>query len=107
MKDIMGMMKKAQELQQRAQDLQAEAETTLVEGVSAAGMVKVTMTAKGEMKGLTIEPGLLNPSEVEILEDLILAAHNDAKAKGEAFMAEKMSALTAGLPLPAGMKFPF
>lgn len=107
MKDIMGMMKKAQEFQQKAQEMQAEAAATLVEGNAGAGMVKVTLTAKGDLRGIKIDPTLINADEAEILEDLIIAAHADARRKGEEFMAEKMSEMTAGLPIPPGMKFPF
>jgi len=107
MKDLMGMMKKAQEFQQRAQELQAEAENHLVEGTAGAGLVSVTLSAKGDMRGLRIDPSLFTEDNVEILEDLILAAHADARSRGEAYMAEKMSEMTSGLPLPPGMKFPF
>lgn len=107
MKDIMGMMKKAQEFQERAQQIQEEAAATVVEGTSGAGMVSVSMTAKGDMRGVRIDPSLLKPEEAEIVEDLIVAAHADAKRKGEDFMQDKMSEMTAGLPIPPGMKFPF
>lgn len=107
MKDIMGMMKKAQEFQQRAQQMQDEAAATIVEGSSGGGMVTVSMTAKGDMRGVKIDPSLLKPEEAEILEDLIVAAHAEARRKGEEFMQSKMSEMTAGLPLPPGMKFPF
>ncbi len=107
MKDLMGMMKKAQELQQRAQEVQSEAAAAVVEGSAGAGMVVVTMTAKGDLRGVKIDPSLFNPEEAEILEDLLIAAHADARRKGEAFLAEKMSEITAGLPIPPGMKFPF
>jgi DNA-binding YbaB/EbfC family protein len=102
MRDLMGLMKQAQELQQKMQALQAELETTEVEGVAGAGMVRVRLTAKGEMKGLSIDPSLVKPDEAEILEDLIVAAHNDGRAKAEALMAERMKTLTGGLPLPPG-----
>ncbi len=107
MKDIMGIMKKAQEMQQRMQDMQAEMENTLVEGQAGGGMVKVTLTAKGAMKALAIDPSLLKEDEKEIVEDLVIAAHEDARKKAEATMEEKMKAMTAGLPLPPGMKLPF
>ena len=107
MKDIMGLMKKAQEMQQRMQDMQAEAENTLVEGQSGGGMVRVTLTAKGAMKGIAIDASLMKDEEKEILEDLIVAAHEDARVKAERSMEEKMKAITAGLPLPPGMKLPF
>jgi|SRR5690554_7773952 len=107
MKDIMGMMKKAQEFQERAQELQTEAAATIVEGSAGAGLVTIQMTAKGDLQGVKIDPSMLKPDEVEILEDLLVAAHADARRKGEAFMTEKMSEMTAGLPIPPGMKFPF
>lgn len=107
MRDIMGMMQKAQEFQQKAQEIQAEAAATVVEGNAGAGMVVVSMTAKGDLQGVKIDPTLLKPEDAEILEDLLVAAHADAKRKGEDFMARKMSEITAGLPIPPGMKFPF
>ena len=105
--DIMGLMKKAQEMQSRMQDMQAEMEQTLVEGQSGGGMVRVTMTAKGTMKCLAIDASLFKPEEKDIVEDLVIAAHEDARKKSEALMADKMKAATAGLPLPPGMKLPF
>jgi DNA-binding YbaB/EbfC family protein len=104
MKDIMGMMKKVQEMQAKMAALQDELDTIEVEGGAGAGMVKVTMTAKGALKSLTVDPSLLNADEKEILEDLVVAAVNDAKGKAEKTMQDKMSALTAGLPIPPGMK---
>ena len=77
------------------------------EGVSGAGLVKVRLNGKGGLNAISIDPSLLREGEGEILEDLIVAAHNDAKIKVEAVMAEKTKALTAGLPLPPGMKLPF
>ncbi len=107
MKDVMGMMKQVQAMQAKMQDLQAELERTEVEGVAGGGLVKVRLTAKGEMKGLSVDESLLKPEEKEIIEDLILAAHNDARAKGDRLMQEKMGSITAGLPIPPGMKLPF
>ena len=107
MKDIMGLMKKAQEMQAKMQEMQAELERTEVEGQSGGGVVRVTMTAKGALKGVTIDASLLKPEEKEIVEDLLIAAHEDARKKGERMMEEKMKAATAGLPLPPGMKLPF
>lgn len=107
MKDIMGLMKKAGEMQAKMQEMQDEAANAQVEGTAGGGLVTITMTGKGEMRGLSIDPSLLNESEGEILEDLIIAAHNDAKGKSETLMQEKMQDLTAGLPLPPGMKLPF
>jgi nucleoid-associated protein EbfC len=107
MKDIMGMMKQVQAMQSKMQDLQAELERVEVSGTSGGGLVTVTLTAKGEMKGVAVDPSLLKAEEKEILEDLLVAAHNDARAKGEAMVQERMGALTAGLPIPPGMKLPF
>src|SRR5690349_6534845 len=102
MKDIMGMMKQVQAMQSKMQDLQAELERVEVSGSSGGGLVTVTLTAKGEMKGVAIDPSLFKPEEKEILEDLLVAAHNDARAKGEALVQERMGSLTAGLPIPPG-----
>ncbi len=107
MRDIMGMMQKAQEFQKKAQEIQAQAAATVVEGNAGAGMVVVSMTAKGDLQGVKIDPSLLKPEEAEILEDLLVAAHADARRKGEEYLAGKMSEITAGLPIPPGMKFPF
>jgi DNA-binding YbaB/EbfC family protein len=101
---IMDMMKQAQELQTKMAEMQAELENLQVEGVSGGGLVKVALTGKGAMAKLSIDKSLIKPEDTEILEDLILAAHNDAKQKAEQAMAEKMQALTGGLPLPPGMK---
>lgn len=104
MKNFTQMMKQAQELQGRMQDMQAEMEALTCDGRAGAGMVIVTLNGKGEMKGVTIDPSMLKPEEAEILEDLIIAAHADAKLKVEEAMKEKMSALTGGLPIPPGFK---
>lgn len=104
---MLGVMKQVQAMQEKMQALQAELEATEVEGVSGGGLVKVRLTAKGEMRGVAIDPSLLKAEEKEIVEDLILAAHNDARAKGGKLTEEKMGALTAGLPLPSGFKLPF
>jgi DNA-binding YbaB/EbfC family protein len=107
MKDMFGLMKQAQAMQQKMADLQAELDHVTVEGQAGAGMVKITMTAKGVMRAVSIDPSLMKESEKEIVEDLVVTAHEDARRKGEALVAEKMQAITAGLPLPAGMKLPF
>lgn len=104
MRDLMGMMKQAKELQERMQQMQAELETTEVEGASGGGLVTVQLTAKGECKAVRIDPSLAKPEEVEILEDLIVAALGDARAKAERVMQDKMQAVTGGLPLPPGLK---
>jgi nucleoid-associated protein EbfC len=107
MKDVLGMMKQVQAMQAKMQALQAELEQLEVEGQSGGGLVKVRMTAKGEMKGLAIDPSVIVPDEREILEDLVMAAHNDARSTAERLTQEKMADVTAGLPIPPGMKLPF
>lgn len=107
MKDLMGLMGKAKEMQAKFQAMQEEIAGLTADGHAGGGLVTVTLTGKGEMKSLRIDPSLFKEDDVEILEDLILAAHNDAKAKVEAVMQEKTKALTAGLPIPPGFKLPF
>lgn len=107
MVDFMGMMKKATELQSKMQAMQAELETVEVEGVSGGGVVKVKLSGKGDLKSVKIDDSLLKPDEKEILEDLLVTAHADARKKSESVMAEKMKDLTGGLPLPPGLKLPF
>jgi DNA-binding YbaB/EbfC family protein len=107
MKDLLGMMGKAREMQAKFQQMQEELANVEAAGQSAGGLVKVTLAGKFEMKSLKIDPSLFKEDDVEILEDLILAAHNDAKAKLEAIMQQKTQELTAGLPIPPGMKMPF
>jgi len=107
MVDFMGMMKKAEELQRNMQAMQDEAGRASVEGRSGGGLVTVTLSGKGEMKGLKIDPSLFKEDDVEVLEDLIVTAHNEAKTKAEQMMQAKMAEATAGLPLPPGMKLPF
>jgi DNA-binding YbaB/EbfC family protein len=101
------MMKQVQAMQSRMTEMQAKVEQLTVTGQSGGGMVKVTLNGKGVMKSLMIEPSLLKPEDREIVEDLIVAAHNDAKAKAEALMAEEMKQVTGGLALPPGLKLPF
>ena len=107
MKDLMGLMSKAKEMQTKMQEMQDQLADLTAEGVSGAGLVKVTLTGKGQMVGLEIDPSLMKDGEQDILEDLVLAAHNDAKAKVEEETQKKTQELTAGLPLPPGMKLPF
>ncbi|HUN12946.1 MAG TPA: YbaB/EbfC family nucleoid-associated protein [Rhabdaerophilum sp.] len=107
MRDIMGMMKEMAGLKAKMEQLQQELETTLVEGRSGAGLVTVTLTAKGALKALAIDPSLMKADEKEILEDLIVAAHADARAKIEDVVAAKTQGLMGGLPLPPGFKLPF
>jgi DNA-binding YbaB/EbfC family protein len=107
MPDIMGLMKQAQAMQAKVQEMQAELERLDVEGQAGGGMVRVTLSAKGQMKGIAIDDALMKAEEKEILEDLIVTAHEDARKKAERVMEEKMKTVTAGLPLPPGMKLPF
>ena len=104
MTDFLGLMKQVQAMQKRMADMQAEMETLDVEGQSGAGMVKVTLSAKGALKSVSIDRTLMKEDEGEIVEDLIVAAHADARRKAEVLLAEKMKSLTGGLPLPPGMK---
>jgi nucleoid-associated protein EbfC len=105
--DIMGMMKKAQAVQAKLQEAQEELGRLEVEGQAGGGMVNLTLNAKGELRGVRIDGSLLTPADKEMLEDLIVAAFADGKAKADRAAAEKMQSLTAGLPLPPGMKLPF
>ena len=107
MKNLSQLMKQAQEMQSRMQEMQAKLAQVELEGAAGGGMVKVTVNGKGEMRKLKIDPALVDAKEVEILEDLIVAAFNDAKAKVETRVAEEMQKLTGGLNLPPGLKLPF
>ncbi|HZH53395.1 MAG TPA: YbaB/EbfC family nucleoid-associated protein [Microvirga sp.] len=104
MKDIMGLMKQAQAMQQKLQDAQAELGNLEVEGSAGGGAVTVKVSGKGETRAISIDPSLMNPDEKEILEDLIVAAMNDARGKADRAAQERMAELTKGLPLPPGMK---
>ena len=104
MKDIMGLMKQAQAMQQKLQDAQAELDTLEVDGTAGGGVVTVKVTGKGSLTSIAIDPSLMNPDEKEILEDLIVAAMNDARTKAERTMQERMAEITKGLPLPPGLK---
>ena len=99
----MDMMKQASELQSRMEDMQRELNDMEITGTSGAGLVKVTLNGKGDVRNIDIDPSLIKPDEVGILEDLIMAAHQDAKAIVEKTMQEKMKEMTGGLPLPPGM----
>lgn len=101
--DIGKLMKQAQEMQSKMQDAQASLEELTVTGASGAGLVTVTLNGKGVMQGLEIDPSLFAEDEKEILEDLIVAAHGEARARMEEAAAEKMKEATAGLPIPPGM----
>jgi DNA-binding YbaB/EbfC family protein len=103
MADFLGMMKQAMQLQSKMKALQDELAHVEVSGSSGGGLVTVTMTAKMEVKSLKIDPSLVKADEAEVLEDLIVAATNDARRKAEATMQEKMSSLTGGMQLPPGL----
>jgi DNA-binding YbaB/EbfC family protein len=104
MKDLMGVMKQVGEMQARMQKMQEELAALEIEGQAGAGLVKVTLSGKGEMKRLNIDPSLMKADEVEILEDLVVAAAQDAKAKLDVELQAKMQAMTGGMPLPPGLK---
>ncbi len=107
MKDVMGLMKQAQAMQARLGEVQNELDRVDVEGQAGAGLVRVTVSAKGQVRGIAIDPSLMKEDEREILEDLLVAACEDARKKAQAVAEEKMKAVTAGLPLPPGFKLPF
>ncbi|UFN48299.1 YbaB/EbfC family nucleoid-associated protein [Roseomonas sp. OT10] len=113
MKNLSQMLKQAQSMQAKMQEMQAKLEAETIEGQAGAGMVKVTLSGKGDMKRVAIDPSLMAAEEREVLEDLLIAAHADAKAKVEAMMAEEMQKATAGLNIPGmggglgGFKLPF
>ena len=103
---LAGLMKQAQQMQDNLKKAQDELANVEVEGQSGAGLVKVVMTCKNDVKRVTIDPSLL-AEDKDMLEDLVAAAFNDAVRRAEATSAEKMGKLTAGMPMPPGMKFPF
>jgi DNA-binding YbaB/EbfC family protein len=107
MKNLAGLMKQASQMQSKMEEMQARLQTIELVGEAGAGMVRVTMNGKGELRGIKIDPKIVDPADAEVLEDLILAAHRDAKAKIDAAMAAEMQQVTGGLNLPAGFKLPF
>ena len=104
MADFLGLMKQAAELKSKMEAMQAELDQIEVEGISGGGLVTVKLSGKGEMKGVTIDDTLMQPSEKELVADLIVAAHADARRKAETLLQEKMKSVAGGLPLPPGMK---
>lgn len=104
MKDLMGMMSKVREMQTRMQQVQEELEALEIDGQSGGGLVRVSVNGKGDMRRVHIDPSLMKPDEAEIVEDLIVAAVQDAKGKVEAAVQERMASVTGGLPLPPGLK---
>ena len=107
MKDLMGMMKGIGEMKAKMEAAQAEIGNLIVEGKAGGGLVTVTLSGKGDLRGIKIDPSLFRDDDVEVLEDLLIAAHADAKGKAEAEVAQRMQEVTAGLPIPPGMKLPF
>ncbi len=107
MKNLTGLMKQASQMQQKMQEMQAKLDATIIEGVSGAGLVKLSVNGQGELKGIKIDPKLADPSDIEMLEDLIIAAHADAKGKLDNLKETEMKNATGGLQLPPGMKLPF
>jgi len=107
MKNLAGLMKQAQQMQSKMQEMQARLESIEVEGAAGAGLIVVTLNGKGDLRRVKIDPKLADPSDLEMLEDLIVAAHRDAKSKIEAMTQEEMQKVTGGLQLPPGMKLPF
>ena len=101
------MMKQAQELQSKMTEMQERLAESEVEGSSGAGMVTAVLNGKNELKRLKIDPALVDPADVEVLEDLVIAAVNDARARVEQHVKSEMSKLTGGLNLPPGMNLPF
>jgi DNA-binding YbaB/EbfC family protein len=106
MKNLNEMMKQVQELQGRMQQVQQKLESLVIEGKAGGDLVRVTLNGRGAMNGLAIDASLLRPEEKEILEDLIVAAHADARTKMEAAIAQEMKQVTGGLPLPPGLGLP-
>lgn len=104
MPDFLGLMKQATELKSKMEAMQAELDRLEVEGSSGGGMVAVKLSGKGDLRGVRIDDSLLKPDQKEILEDLLVAAHADARRRLETMLQEKMQALTGGLPLPPGLK---
>ena len=104
MPDFLDLMKQAAELKSKMEAMQVELDRIEVEGTAGAGLVVVRLSGKGEMKGVSIDPSLIKPQEKEIVEDLIVAAHADARRKAESLLQEKMKSVAGGLPLPPGLK---
>lgn len=107
MKNLAGLMKQAQQMQSKMQEMQAKQEAMEMVGEAGAGLVRVTLNGKGDLRGIKIDPKVIDPADAEMMEDLILAAHRDAKAKIDTMMAAEMQKVTGGMQLPPGMKLPF
>ena len=107
MKNLAGLMKQASQMQSKMQEMQAKLDAMEIDGVAGGGMVSVTLSGKADLRRIKVDPKLMDAAEIEMLEDLIVAAHADAKRKIEAVMAEEMEKATGGMQLPGGMKLPF
>ncbi len=107
MKNLGQLMKQAQEMQTKMAEMQQRLVDVEISGSAAAGMVTVILNGKGEMRKMKIDPSLIVPEEAEVLEDLIVAAQNDARAKVDAYMQEETSKMMGGVDLPPGFKMPF
>jgi DNA-binding YbaB/EbfC family protein len=107
LKNILGLMKQAEQMQQKMADMQAKLDATVIEGSAGAGLVRITLSGKGALKSVKIDPKLAAPGETEMLEDLLVAAHADAKSKLDEITEAEMKSATGGLNLPAGLKLPF
>jgi DNA-binding YbaB/EbfC family protein len=107
MKNIMVMMKQAQQMQEKMVEMQARLDATELEGVSGAGLVRLSMTGKGAVKTIKIDPKIVDPADVEMLQDLVMAAFADAKSKLDALTESEMKNATGGMSLPPGLKLPF
>ncbi len=107
MKNLAGLMKQAGQMQQKMQEMQEKLEAMALEGSAGAGMVTVTLNGRGDLRAVRIDPKLADPAETEMLQDLIVAAHADARRKIDALAAEEMQKVTGGMALPGGMKLPF
>ncbi len=107
MKNIGQLMKQAQDMQNKMTEIQERLNETLVEGKAGGGLVTVTVTGKGEMKNIKIDPSLIKDDEIDVLEDLVVAAYNDGRLKADTMMSDEMAKVTGGLQLPGGMKLPF
>ncbi|WP_375681337.1 YbaB/EbfC family nucleoid-associated protein [Bartonella sp. AP60NXGY] len=107
MREMMSMIKKAKEMQEKMQKIQEEIANLQAVGTAGGGLVNITLNGKNIITAIQIDPSLLKPEEAEILEDLIMAAYNEARTKIEVAIEEKTKSMTAGLPLPSGFKLPF
>ena len=106
MNQLQQMLKQAQKIQNQMAEAQDKLAAQEVEGASGGGLVTVTVNGRSQMKRIKIDPSLLTPEEGEVLEDLVVAAYNDANTKAESMMNEEMSKITGGLGLPPGLQFP-